>query len=333
MFDMENTIQEYKKTMEATLQSALEQQKRMNDEMGFETTEEDRQELIDDYARQIEQYEAMMRNQMQMQASMMAGMGIDMNDFAQMQAQAVAQAQAYSVEDYEDEDEEIDEEALKAFIEENLPPEEMRKYMMIGALLIGTNDEPYETLKLIDDKDVYLYKLEQGWGIDNREDTLEMIESLLNRRHTEVYDEDFALLQKEGTEGYFEKIDEDEAQFDEDTIEDYEAAVEAISEVLELPESYVNNCTTILAWDIDRVGLLARMCNYVGYITESEAYEFLKRAAVQVKENFKSWEDYFVSLLLGRSVAYAVSIEPFAVANDLLTERKDLLEKYPISSL
>ena len=324
---MEAQIKQMHAEFEKTLESALAQQKAMNEEMGFETTEEDREELIAEYKQQADMSENMMRQQMAMQESLMSGYGGgQMPDFA---AQAMEMSQ--SLEDmFEDDEDEMTEEELQAFIEANPVPDEMKKYLVIGSLLIGTNGEPYTTLALTGEKEDYRDSLECHWGIENREDALEMLESLFAGRHSEQFKEDYALLKEHGTDGYFDNTDD--PIFDEDDIEEFETAKEAIDEILSLlPQA--ENCTSLYAWDLDRIGLLARTLSHAGYITEAEGFDWLKKAGVKAAETFTSWEDYIVSILLGRALHLGVGQEPFVVACDLLNDSKYLLDLYPIESL
>ncbi|MDR0446330.1 MAG: DUF1266 domain-containing protein [Oscillospiraceae bacterium] len=323
---MEQSMAQYKQQMDEALKSALEQQKRMNDEMGVETSEDDRQELIDDYAKQMEQYELIMRQQMQAQEQLMGNMNPQMAEAMQAQMAAVMGALGVDGIDYDDDDDddddEISEEERQAFILENAVPDKYKKYMPVGALLIGTQDEPYETLRLMQDAEVTAYILGNGWGIEDRDEAIEMLESLLGGRHAQKFAEDFANAKV----GNFDELSEEDA-------EDYRNSVEAIVDVLELPEERVRQCETLYAWDLERVGYLARLFLNIGYITEDEAWSWIQKAAEKVKATFTSWEDYIISVLLGRGFAMGLHQEPYAVALDLLTDSRAFLDENPISAM
>jgi Protein of unknown function (DUF1266). len=239
------------------------------------------------------------------------------------EAQGAAILNAYNgtVAD-EEEDEEFDEEEFQHFIEMNTPSPEHAKYLPIGALLIGTWGEPYSTLALISDEEDVIDALEGGWGIEDREDGLKMMKSLLEGRHANKFKADHLALKA----GKRDKVDEDDA-------EDYDASVMAILEVLELPQSYVDNCNTLYAWDLERIGYLARLFAHVGFISDDEAWEWMKKAGAKIKENFDSWEAYIVSVLLGRGFAMGLAEEPYAVALDLLTDNRNFLDSHPIKNL
>ena len=330
---MEEQIKQQNADFEKTLEEALEQQKTMNDEMGFETTEEDRQSLIDDYKQQAQMQEAMIRQQFEIQKTMMSAYGN--GQMADIASQAMAQMQAYQnlieEDDDEDYDDEMSEEDLQTFINEHPVPDDMKKFLTIGLLLTANNEEPYTTLALIGDKEDYRDSISENWDIDGREDALDMLKSLLKGRHSEAFKEDYAILREHGADGYFEHTDD--PTFDEDDIETFEIAKDGLTEVLELAPEYAQDCDSLYAWDLERIGLLCRILCHVGYITEKEAFDWLKKAGKKASETFDSWEAYIVSLLLGRALHLGVSQEHFDVAYDLLHDNKEILDSYPIETL
>lgn len=296
----------------------LEQHRRMSEELGVEPDEAELEAQLNE---QLAGQAAMQQQAMEMQRQFMEG--YQQMDPEQMQAMMAQQAalMGQMVGDEDDEDE-ISEEELAAFIAQNSPPAEYAKYLPIGALLIGTHGEPYETLVLIQDKEYTEMVLEEGWGIEDREEGLEMLESLLGGRHATLFKDNHMALKAGNTD----EVSEEDA-------EDYEASVEAILEVLELPKSLVDGCETLLAWDLERVGYLARLFVNTGYLTPEEAWGWIAKAAAVIKSTFSSWEEYMVSLLLGRGFAMGVHQEPYAIALDLLTDSKSFLDEHPISAL
>lgn len=216
--------------------------------------------------------------------------------------------------------EENEEEVIR-FIEDNVVAPDKMKYMPIGAILIGTHGEPYVTLAVMQDEEYTKEVLEDGWGINNRDDGIKMLESLLKGRHAVRFGEMFEALKAGNANG-----------IDEEDVEDFEASVEGIIEVLALPNELVRNCRSLIGWDLERIGYLVRLFINVGYISEDEAWEWMDKAAKAIKTNFNSWEEYIVSMLLGRGFAMGVDIEPYAVAHDLLTDNRSFLDENPISN-
>lgn len=88
----------------------------------------------------------------------------------------------------------------------------------------------------------------------------------------------------------------------------------------------------MLAWDLERIGYLARLFHNIGYIDEKETWVWIKKSAEKTKETFTTWEDYILSLLIGRGFAMGADLLPFEVAHDLLTQRKDFLDANPLSN-
>ena len=320
---MEDAIAQQKAAFKEALDRALEQQEKLAKEMGSEVTPEDKQEIIDHYTQQAQMQEAMMKQQMEMQSAMMGGI-----DFGQMQEAAQENMEAYASMF---EDDEMSEDELNAFLEAHPVPEEMKKYLMIGATLIGTNDEPYISLALTGDKEDYRDSIESSWGIDGREDALDMLESLLGGRHSVLFQKSYDILRKKGADDYFEN--DNDPSFDEDDIENFLGAKEILAEFEPLSEEDIDGCKTLYAWDLDRIGLLARILSHVGYITEDEAYDWLQKASKKAGDTFGTWQEYFASLLLGRALHFGLNREPFAVAYDLLTDNSELLKTYDILSL
>lgn len=149
-----------------------------------------------------------------------------------------------------------------------------------------------------------------------------MLASLMKGRHATSFKETHEAVKA----GRFDEMDEEDAQ-------DYNLSVEGITEALSLPRNMVDNCATLFAWDLERVGYLVRLFVKIGYISEEEAWDWMQKAAAETKNTFNSWEEYIVSLLIGRGFAMGVAPEPYMVALDLLTDRRDFLDSHPISGL
>lgn len=284
-----------------------------------------------------DEYEKMMK---EMQKKMMEQMGIELPEgiedayMEQAMAQQAAAAQMTGMSpdalaalmseamggmdfDFGDDDED-----LMAFVEAHPVPAAYQRYLPIGALLIGTWGEPYETLAITAGPEEIAYALENGWGIESREEGLEMLASLMKGRHATSFKE----THEAAKAGRFDEMDEED-------VEDYNLSVEGITEALSLPKNMVDNCATLLAWDLERVGYLARLFVKIGYVSEEEAWDWMQKAAAETKKTFNSWEEYIVSLLIGRGFAMGVAPEPYMVALDLLTDRRDFLDSHPISNL
>jgi hypothetical protein len=284
----------------------------------MEEAQKKAQKMIEEQTKLMQQQAAQM---MELQQELIKQISVDPAKYQELAMQA-AQFQANYAAQVSDWDDDEDEEDLEAFIAENAPPAKYAKYLPIGALLIGTHGEPYETLALIQDKEDSEDLLEEGWGIENKKDGIEMLNSLLKGRHANKFKKAHETLKSGKTNGV-----------DAEDIEIYNDGLEFIEEILNIPKAQAAGSKTLLGWDLERVGYLAKIFANVGYITEDEAWEWIGKAAVEVKKNFTTWEDYIVSILLGRGFAMGISEETYAVARDLLVESRGFLDSHPIKDL
>lgn len=83
----------------------------------------------------------------------------------------------------------------------------------------------------------------------------------------------------------------------------------------------VERCQTLLAYDLERAAYLARLAHGVGYLEEGEAWSHLRRIARMACSRFGSWEEYFVSHMLGCALFH----ENTSDQNDLLRAGTNLL--------
>lgn len=223
-----------------------------------------------------------------------------------------------------DEENEVDEEreADKAeFTASHPQPEGKTKYLALGSFFVAMRDEPLETIELMDDADDYVEEMESSWGIDDRESALDMIESLLGGRAYNMYNETYLELKAGKTDEH------------QDDVEDYQATIEGLQEVLGISEQEIAKCPSIWAWDIERAGYMVRTSLCAEYISNDEAWAFLERAAALAKANFSSWTDYAVSIVMGRAVHMGFNVGYFYAMHELLAENPDFLNERPISSL
>jgi hypothetical protein len=215
-----------------------------------------------------------------------------------------------------------DEEEQKKFAEEHPPAPGKAKYLPIGAFLLNTNDEPCGTFALMGDKEEWREGISESWDIGDAEAGREMLESLLQGRHTQVFDEDFRKLKA----GKRHKLNKD-------SVAAYKDMLETLDE--DLPEllPYAENCQTILAWDLERAGFLARVFAHLGWIPEKEAFDWLKKTAAQIKKSFGRWEEYAVSIMAGRALHFESADSVIDAACELFGDKKSLLDSHPVSDL
>ncbi len=111
-----------------------------------------------------------------------------------------------------------------------------------------------------------------------------------------------------------------------------------ISKGLGLDLETVAQVKSAYAWDICRAVSLAKWCYWVGYLTENETWEVMKKASEVATAKGENWTDYTISFLLGRTIQGFDLDEIIVESKQILTskgpalrkiEDVDIYEKYP----
>ena len=254
-------------------------------------------------------------NEISMQyASAMAGSYvIGQADIGNMVANAYADAEG---------SDEADEKAKADFVAANPVKADLEKYLPIGATLLTTQDEPWQCFAFMEEKEYWLEVLKQGWDIKKVADGRKMTESLLKGRHQAKFGEDYVKFKA----GRSHKLDGD-------SVEGYNDNLATLATYVPALVPFAERCSTLLAWDLERAGYLSRIFHALGWIDQKEMADWLERTAKEIKANFNTWEEYIVSVLIGRAVAFRFDDAVVGAADYVLNEGKALLKKYPISRL
>ena len=247
---------------------------------------------------------------MQYAAAMAGSYGMSGADISQMAADAYAGL-------------EVDNEKAKAdFVAANPVKADQERYLPIGATLITTHDEPWQCFSFMEEKEYWYSVLDNGWGIKKAPEGRKMIESLLKGRHQAKFGEDYAKFKA----GKPHKLDSD-------SVEGYNENMATLATYVPVLVPFAEKCTTLLAWDLERAGYLARIFHAIGWIDLKELADWLDKTAKEIKANFKTWEEYIVSILIGRAVAFRFDEVVVGAADHVMDSGKALLKKYPISKL
>ena len=258
-------------------------------------------------------------NMMKMQQEMM----VVQQKMAELSAQYAAVANGAEVRPESfDFDDEGDEE-LEQFIKDHPVPADKAKYLPIGAMLLCTNYEPYEVFAMTGEKSDWKEAMKEAWGIKNADTGRQMLTSLLEGRHEAVNGEDFRNF-RAGKPN----------ELDEESVESYEVLIETMSEFLPNLVPYAEKCKTLIAWDLDRAGYLARIFVHLGWIDAAESFDWMAKVAAKIKASgFTKWEEYFVSILLGRAMHLGFSPEVIAATHEIFIENEGFLKSHPFSAL
>jgi len=69
-------------------------------------------------------------------------------------------------------------------------------------------------------------------------------------------------------------------------------------------EEALSAITSVAAWDYGRCGFVARYSANAGYLSEDEAWAFMKGAATNASRVYSSWHEYMAAYILGRAIAF-----------------------------
>jgi len=177
----------------------------------------------------------------------------------------------------------------------NALTEQQKRLLTFGAILFYYRGEKILNFTPENRLDQYIHGLSQQWEISNSDQAKETLNNLLNLERSSEFKPILELHSP-----------------------DLEKIKKSIAKGLDIEISEVEKTTSAYAWDICRSVSLAKWCYWSGYLTESETWDIIQQASDIAKEHGKSWKDYTVSFLLGRT------IQGFDL-DDLIIECKQLL--------
>lgn len=172
--------------------------------------------------------------------------------------------------------------------------EEQNKLLAFGAPLLVYNSEDVDSIESKIDADSFREQLKSWWNITDKDSTFNIVNWLLHEGHHDDADNALAKLHEKGLENISDQDEENTKMEDVCLI---------VGHMLE--EGYCtpeNVPSTAIAWDLVRLVNLARWAYICGYVNQKEMWEIMQIAVNTAQDTFKSWEEYGLSLVLGRGV-------------------------------
>lgn len=245
-----------------------------------------------------------------MQEQIMAQMGANMPDMAELQAQQEAMLKAAGI------DPETVAQAgrqnmayanqmMEAFGDDSWTinraeygklDEEQLRLLAFGAPMLVYNDENVDTIDSDADVETIKYTLEDWWNVADRDSTLGIVRWLLEEGHHAEADEALAEIRTRG----FETISQEERLDEDSKMGDVCLIMESMIENGWCPEDRMPE--SVIAWDLVRVVNLGRWAYLCGYVNADEMWQIMQVAADTAVEHFSSWEEYGRSFIMGRGV-------------------------------
>lgn len=176
--------------------------------------------------------------------------------------------------------------------------------------------------------------LQQYWGINNRNEALEKLENLLEKSNDVYLNVVYGALSDaiQYKETLQEHLPKDTKIF-EAYLAHYEKLKKAIPELIE--EGVFDDISDAQrfkesGWNYGLCSFIGRCCFDLGYITEDELKEYLRKSYLGLSKYCNSWQEYAASYILGRTVWCGETNERLMrIATELLLNSKSPLKNRP----
>lgn len=188
--------------------------------------------------------------------------------------------------------------------------------LVYGAVLSSRNNMSFDELKTANEG--FKDGLKESWDVIDKKTAIETLDWLANEGHRKDADEVYEII-KSGKAGNYPELKK--------TLKLYDKATSTMKAQLGFKDESFNNVKTVAAWDTDRLVTVARWCYSVGYITEDEAWSYINKAVDMAKSSFNSWEEYYISCVYGRAIAYDGDIDELIGTGKALFKDSDSVWK------
>lgn len=218
--------------------------------------------------------------------------------------------------------------ALCACGERSLPPEQLR-LLAFGAVLSEKN--AMSNTALFAESGEYRTackkSLEDNWGVFDHDSAAEVIETLINPGSREFSEERYNVQELFNIAAG--KATVDDAQ--EESLAGIRTAYGETVSLLVAEYGYTSDALagirSIAAWDYDRAVTIARWCAGCDFITEDEAWAYLREVSALSEKAYTGWDEYFAAVVLGRAIAFAEPFGDRAVADRLLVAEDSIYKQ------
>ncbi|KIC02149.1 MULTISPECIES: DUF1266 domain-containing protein [unclassified Flavobacterium] len=182
--------------------------------------------------------------------------------------------------------------------------DEQKRLLSFGGILFYYRGEKILGIKPENSLNEYIGGLKLQWEITNEAEAKETLNDLLSLQRSNEFEPVFLQSSKE-----LSSIQKD------------------ISKGLGLDLDNVTKIKSAYAWDICRAVSLAKWCYWVGYLTENETWEIMKKASEIAIKKGENWTDYTISFLLGRTIQGFDLDELIVESKQILTSKGPSLRK------
>ena len=149
--------------------------------------------------------------------------------------------------------------------------------------------------------------ISQYWGIVDRDSALERLNRFFQPGRLQRYEDEYQAYQR------------DKSSVSKEVIKKINIAETALVKHLRCNAEDLKRVNTIAGWDLMRCANLTKTCYNLEYITEEEAWLFLQANAERAEAIFETWQDYFISFMMGRVLSYSTEqMDAYVISARLL---------------
>ena len=157
-----------------------------------------------------------------------------------------------------------------------------------GALLTGFRGDPFSLdagLTTPQQKSAQRKSLVEWWGVASREDLIKMLANIRRGMHSHEYNRYLGIWRgpQDGVKACM-RLDRDSRK-----------NLQLIGGTTDIV-----GARSLLAWDFGRGIMLSTSGFAVGYLTEQEAWSYMKSFGDEIGKHYASWQDYGLNYLIGR---------------------------------
>lgn len=192
------------------------------------------------------------------------------------------------------------------FAKANAVSADKQLLLQTGGIMVYTNQWTPETLKMDQSKRTADQILDLFWNIEDREDSLNIIENLISTGGSGLMGGEYAESREQIDERLKKYTNGDKSSLSGPESTMLDKIVNLLTgykfEKVKLTRPDLDSITTTLAWDIERAAFIARLAYNNEYLTENETWEILRRTREIAASEFNNWRDYGISFIKGRSI-------------------------------
>lgn len=147
--------------------------------------------------------------------------------------------------------------------------------------------------------------LAESWDVKTGEDAKATLRWLLDDGHRGGFDEVLRVAGPDPSRGAVERLEEELGYGEAVRLaEPYENLIATHDELARRGyiESEADMDRGTSAWDYSRAVTVARSCHTAGFLTDDQAWGFIREASERARSEFRSWTEFQKSYVIGRAL-------------------------------